>query len=245
MPEHDTMSKIFRVALLIFATTFGIGLYALIGAPVLRIDYSSRAGKLLTGIASIGVSTLKSIPIPHIIPQQGPIYYKLTDAANDFPSIKDIILSKDFGDKDTREIVFTKHDKVVDGEALLSHFSNSELPKSLGHLLLGQRYLVTRDTESPRGTLYISTIDAEATYASMLQNEALVGPALMNLVHPTMSISEVRMLTQIDFASRKIGTIDARAITTSSDEPILIWGLYHNMLVIAGSSNDFIAATQK
>jgi hypothetical protein len=237
------MSKIFRVALLIFATTFGIGLYALIGAPVLRINYGSFANKVGAKVASVGASTLKSIPLPHLIPQKGPIYQEITSAANDFPVLKNLILSSDFGGQTTREIAFTIDKKVIEGEKLFSHFTGEDIPPSLGHLLLTQRYFVKHD-DTFHGVLFISTVRSDATFAAMLQNETLLTPMMMNLAHPTMGISEVRMLSKIRFASRKIADIDARAITTSGDEPILIWGIKDGLLIIAGDKESFSAATK-
>jgi hypothetical protein len=242
MHEHDAISKIFKVALLIFATTFGIGLYALIGAPVLRINYGTYAEKITTKIASVGESALKAVPLPRSIPKKGTINYKLTTAANDFPSLKSLITNSDFEGHSTREVVFRKDNEVISGGVLFSHLTGSELPSSLSRLLLDQRYFVKRD-DAVHGMLFISTPDNDATYAAVLQNEALLAPSIMHLTHPTMSISEVRMLSKIRFTSRSVGDFDVRAITTSSDEPILIWGLKENLLIIAGSAEDFITAT--
>lgn len=243
MHEHDAMSKIFRIALLIFATTFGIGLYALIGAPVLRINYGTYAGKLGTKVASVGESALRAIPLPRLIPQKGAVHHELTSPANDLPSLKNIILSSDFGERVTREIILERNHTEISGETLFTHFLGSELPPSLGHLLKEQRYFVMRDA-SAHGTIVISTPSSDATYAAMLQHESLLVTTMMNLAHPTMSISEVRMLSKIRFVSRKIEGVDARAITTSSNEPILIWGMKGDLLIVASDKESFGAALE-
>lgn len=244
MQEHDAMNKIFRIALLIFATTFGIGLYALIGAPVQRINYDAYASKLGAKIASVGEAALKTVPIPHFIPQKGPIDLELSSAPNDLPALRNIMSADDFGSSTTREIAFTKDKKALSGEALLAHFAGSKLSRDLGHLLTLQRYFIKRD-DAYRGTLLISTSDDETAFAAMLRSEAQLSTAMMSLAHPAMSVSEIRMLTKIPFASRMINGVDARAITTSDDAPILIWGIHDGILIITGDRNDFSAALQK
>lgn len=241
MPPEETISKIFRVALFIFATTFGIGLYALIGAPVLRINYNGYAEKIIGKVASVGAGTLNALPLPNLVPQKGPIMHELTVAANDLPMIKSIILDDAFGKEGTREIVFTKKGTALTGRALIEHFANGNISEDLGHLLLDQRYFVSR-TKDLRGALLISILNEEGVYANMLPAEPLLAESMMHLVHPGMSIGEARMLTQIRFVSLTVGGIGVRAITSSGNEPILIWGIHKDLLIIAGDKESFIDA---
>lgn len=244
MQEHDTMSRIFRVALLIFATTFGIGLYALIGAPVLRINYGTIASKAGSAMASVGDAALKLVPSANLLQKRGAITYALTESANDLPNIRKIVLDDAFGSGATREFIFTKKDKRIDGGMLLEHFGNSILPAELKELFKDTRYFVRKDDE-PRGTLFIATKSGEFTFPMMLAREPLLAPALLALTHPKLSPSEIRMLATLKFVSRTIYGLDARTITNSADEPILIWAVDGDMLIIAGNKESFILATKQ
>jgi hypothetical protein len=193
----------------------------------------------------VGGSALASFPALHLIPQKGAISFELTTAANDIPLLRNTIERDDFGNETTREIVFTdSKGNAVSGKTLFTHFLGWGIPDDLGHLLLNQRYFIKHDS-TYHGVLFVSVLDEESTYAGMLQYEQNLSSTLLSLTHPTMSQSEVRMFAQLRFVSRKIADIDARAITTSDDTPILIWGLHKGILIVAGNRESFAAATKE
>ncbi len=243
MRKPDPISNIFRLALFIFATTFGIGIYALIGAPVLRIDQRGLLQRAGSAIASVGNVVTRFLPAAHLPEMGGKLQYTLIDPSDDIPGIKHMI-ADDIPSAATKEIVLSKNGKTIGGEALLEYLDRGTIPQGLQGALSEVHYMV-RKGDTPIGTLTIKTTSGEFAYVELLTYEKKLATALMQLIHPDLGSSEARMFAKIPFVSRTINGLDARTLTNSADEPILIWALKGDLFVVSGSKQDFILATSK
>lgn len=234
-PSSLILQRFFRIAILLFSLTFGIGLYALIGAPVVRLEYSTYFVQSKTTL----LHTFHSIQSlfranDSISSSHKTLFIPVGDRKNTYPLLRASLIERKLQQKEKITVEFQKNGKPLLAYNLLQFLSNNSFSTALENQIPESTYIIEKDT-SYSGLFVSPIIDAELLYAAIVPSERTFATALFPLVHPLMSPNEIESYLGLSLYSKKIGGTDARVIVDQSSTPIFIWGTTKNALIVAGN----------
>lgn len=236
--KTEPISKIFRIAFILFATTFGIGLYALIGAPITRISSSPAFTKIGNIINSANLALVSSISSDKKTGNESEIIIKLSKPQSDFVTLKTTLLDTPFNSEVPKIVKFDLNGKVVDIPELLNYMSDVKPSDSLIRVMKESRYYISNSKEY-KGTVVVSVLDEDIAFASLIGWESKFLDITLPLVHPLFNTSDINMYKNLKTVTRKVSGIDTRVILGAKEEIIYAWGIHKNTLVIAGNKEDY------
>lgn len=238
--NNDAIAKIFRLALVLFATTLGVGAYALIGAPVRRMGSSPLIENIGSGIKNAGASVANIFASSDDRRHKNDIIINLTADDNGYITLKSTLIDATFAANESRNVRFTADGQELGMDALLTRISKTQPPADFLRAIGDGRYFMQNDKKY-HGTLVISVLDNELARASLIQWESGLLASTLPLVHPLVSNGEINMYKELGLTSRNIASTDARVIKGAKGEVLYIWGIYKDMLIIAGTETDYTA----
>ncbi len=237
--EKDYLSKIFRVAIIFFATTIGIGLYALVGAPIKQSIFSESFDKVMKigSSASVAVSNVVGFSYTKKL-ENNEIVIKLTKPSSDFQTLKTTLLDSKFKESTPSLVTFKADDKIIGIPLFLNYISDVKPSNSLLRIMGDSRYYVNNDRTFD-GTVVVSLLDSEIAFASLTGWESKFIENTLPLVHPMFNKSDISMYMKLGAVSRKISGVDTRVIYKGKNEIVYMWGIYKNNLIITGSKDSY------
>lgn len=240
--DHKSMAKIFKVALILFATTFGIGVYALIGAPIVRLSASPALTKVSNWINKANTAVVGSIPetFKSNKTNDGDIVIKLERPDTDLHKIKMTFIDGDFNDDTKRIVTLTNKDKEVSIPEFLYYISDNKPSESLLRTMTSSRYYMGYENKEYKGTILIPVLNSELAFASTIDWESKFVDYTLPLVRPLMSKSDIQMYKELRIATRSIEGVDSRAIVGANDNILYVWGIYKNNVIISSNKDDYL-----
>ncbi len=235
---HQNISKILRVAFFLFAFSFGIGLYALVGAPIRRIDFSPTVTKVGNIIDVANHKLLGLVSSPDDLPNENEIIVNLVDPKTDFFLLKSTLINSKLKKGETRIVVLKNKEKETSIPEFLYYISDIKPSEDLIGTMLGSRYYISYDSEY-NGAIVIPVRNADLAFASLIGYESKFVDYTLPLVRPLISNSDIETYKGLKVVTRDVKGVDARVIIGSKNSILYIWGIYKNNIIVAASNNDF------
>lgn len=239
--DHNSMTKIFKIALILFATTFGIGVYALIGAPIYRLSSSPALTKIgnIVNKANMALVGVMSDSFKKDNRNNGEIKIKLERPDADLHKIKMTLIDTPFDDDSKRIVTLIKNDKEVSIPEFINYVSDMKPSESLVRSMNGSRYYMTYRDKEYKGTIVIPVIDNDVAFAGVIDWESKFADNTLPLVRPLLSQSDIQMYKELKIVTRNISGIDSRVIIGANDNILYIWGIHKNNLIISSNKDDY------
>lgn len=233
---HDpevTLKKLFRIAIFSFAIMSGVGLSFLYG-DTFSINWSPNISRFTAPaermIASAGEGFVvikdKLTPVDDSV-----LTIALLSPNDDLPRMRRVFEEASWK-AGVRTMDFYKGKHIASGDEVLSHFSGDNsgmIDGTMGDSV----FTYTKPSQRVVGHAEISVKDRTRVYTALMRNEQAYLRSMIALVHPDMSVSEIKMYTErgSEVVFHNDGNQE-RLIRNSDGGVILDWELSDDKLII-------------
>lgn len=237
--KKDYITKILHVAIIFFATTIGIGLYALVGPSIKNSTVFNALSNFTSNIGAVGSSLISNIDFGDSTKiSDGEVVVKISSKSNAFHSLKTTLIDSNIAPTNSVLVKLQLNSKEIGFPEFLNYISDIKPGESLNRMMGDSRYYINKDEEYT-GTIVVSILDPEITFASLMDFEGKFIEGTLPLVRPMISKNDISMYIKLGTVSRQVIGVDSRVIIGAKEEIIYIWGIYKNHLIIADSKDSF------